>query len=426
MAKERIYDDIRSRLNQYPTELDEEQFLKKVRTKRASEKRPRMAIFFLPLVGLTVSTVVVFNSIFHLTEPKGTTNSQGTETKYEVDMSKQRSNVVQMINGEILYKKEDSDASQELHEVKNSFTENIKEIQFGKEKISLISKATISNSKIKVAMDDEGNSALQSSIKEASTLRQLNTIRPIVSNNKLGPNISIINRKSFQLKEEKSTLNKFSITWLSGYDLANKKLSGIDRSYEQEREETETNLPSFSTEIQISCPLNNGVKLISGLSYQQINEKLLWERLDTGILIRRDGQFYKQELQRVKTHYNRMEFWEVPILIGYDYSFGKWELGVNGGVYLNIHSSFSGEIRSSDLQSDTFISLADYSIHRGLGINPAFRLRLGYQIEDWRVLLEPGFKIQGRSIIEPNMDFEQKYSFWSLRLGLTKEFGRSR
>lgn len=67
-----------------------------------------------------------------------------------------------------------------------------------------------------------------------------------------------------------------------------------------------------------------------------------------------------------KTRYHHFNHWDVPLFIGADKRFGRWSIGVEAGININLSQSVVGSI----LHSDT--SFASINIS-----NPAFKSRLG-------------------------------------------------
>ena len=197
-----------------------------------------------------------------------------------------------------------------------------------------------------------------------------------------------------------------------------KKLNGSSPDYIQQREQHEKTLESWSAGALYHIHIKNGFELGAGLSYQKTVERFLWEQSSAG-LVKREGRFFQQNTNRVKTHYNTLEHFDIPVFIGYQQLHNRWQYGIQASAIFNLFQKANGEILSPDLEPGHFISLNEHIFKKRTAPTFGADIKLGYRIMPGvNAIFSPGFKMQTKSITLSKYGAEQKYLFAYLQLGL--------
>ena len=203
--------------------------------------------------------------------------------------------------------------------------------------------------------------------------------------------------------------------------------------YTDSRASSEKQLPAFSAGVRLSAVSDKGWLVKGGVSFTQINEKfsylneseartIIHEIYDEqGNIIGTDTTI---ELgTRYKITYNRYRTLDVPLLLGYEFNWGKSSLYFNGGVLLNLAFRQKGAILDPVDESPVSITSSD------AGAYPAFRQQLGlgwyagmglsYNITpDCSIIVEPHVQAHPQSITTDQYGINQQYINAGLNLGL--------
>lgn len=203
--------------------------------------------------------------------------------------------------------------------------------------------------------------------------------------------------------------------------------------YVGSRASSEKQLPAFSAGVRLSAISDKGWMVKGGISYTQINEKfsylneseartIIHEVYDEqGNIIGTDTTI---ELgTRYKITYNRYRTLDVPLLLGYEFNWGKSSLYLNGGVLLNLAFRQKGAILDPVDESPVSITSSDTDAY------PAFRQQLGlgwyagmglsYEITpDCSFIIEPHIQAYPQSITTDQYGINQQYINAGLNLGL--------
>jgi hypothetical protein len=136
--------------------------------------------------------------------------------------------------------------------------------------------------------------------------------------------------------------------------------NGTNSTYIQKKDSAESMRVGFSAGVRLSKSIGDHVMLKAGVQYSQINEKFAQRSINqtqtTTVIVSRtivrpqgdttinDTTSVTQigyKITKSNNHYRNID---IPVSLGYEFGDpqAKWKIGLNGGVILNIASSFQG------------------------------------------------------------------------------------
>lgn len=297
-----------------------------------------------------------------------------------------------------------------------------------------------------------------------SNFDKLNPILPpsqlIVSTNNNGTSISTSFENKLRKRKRKSDggctnihhqsrHNYFSLDGIFAPEWSNRTLSATSNSSENsfaeyitQRENSEVSEFAFSTGARFSYNFRNGFSLRSGIFFNQIQETFTYEADEsklittvvTETITNPDGTTSTETTTSVESidgvrfvkSFNKYQFIDVPLLLGYNYNFGQFGMSANvGGIY-NLSFTQKGKMLSQTDATPTILS--------GTANDPNFKGQSGWSLygslslnyplnERFDLLIEP----YARYIINPlnnelNNPIEQKYWFTGIGAGLRWNF----
>lgn len=243
----------------------------------------------------------------------------------------------------------------------------------------------------------------------SASLSPLNSTLPLPQWNKLP-----------QPTPQKQTFKKpkVAISLLFATEYTIKKLSGNSLEYIAARQQTESRLEAFSTSLLVHFPLQKNWELSTGFFWQNTLEKLYWENFSTDF-IQRDRQFYNQYITRKKTHYNRLSYFDIPLLLTYQKTKNKWNFGLTVGTFFNLRQQAKGEMLDPNLESGHFIQMENGIFKTRIAPSLVNSLQVSYQFHaNGVVFLKPEGRFQMGSILRKDFEMSQKYGFLGIGLGV--------
>ena len=205
----------------------------------------------------------------------------------------------------------------------------------------------------------------------------------------------------------------------SGIFQPSKRLEAFSDSYLEFlrlREQTEEVQPGYSIGTRFSITFPNGIRLRTGLDFTQINERFDPEKIS----LRASGSSVSREPTR-----NRLQTFDLPILVGLEKQQGRFSLGINGGAFFNLRFTPTGNILS-------FANLEPISLSADSEGEPVFRQNIGtswygslnvaYRFApSMGISLEPYVRYFPGYFNDPNYVVNQKYLLSGLTISLRKE-----
>ncbi len=209
-------------------------------------------------------------------------------------------------------------------------------------------------------------------------------------------------------------------------------LSEEAQDYLVERENTEKVIGGINGGIRLNLVTKRGLSFRTGLFYTQINERFSYfvpeaDRNSAGTISpnpRADSSALEEDYYLRSS--NGLKFVDIPVLIGYEKSFGRLGLGINGGTHINVSFAQKGKLLDATTLKPTSISSSDddaYNIYKKrLGLSYYGSFNFSYQISSSvRLLFEPYIHYQPVSLTLDEFGIRQKYMNAGLLLGLKKQ-----
>ncbi len=125
----------------------------------------------------------------------------------------------------------------------------------------------------------------------------------------------------------------------------------------------------------------------------------------------------------VKKHYNYVHLIDIPIIVGYQWEYEPWSIGIEGGIYANISAKHTGEISSPT--NEAFYDLAKDEnnwFKTNIGIQPFIGLNASYNLsENLQIHLSPGFRFNAVFSTDKNL-LQAKQALLGLKTGVRYTF----
>lgn len=223
-----------------------------------------------------------------------------------------------------------------------------------------------------------------------------------------------------------------------GYALRSlKDKTGVDQNnFSELRDSTERAAFAFGATVRASVRWRSGLVARAGLAYYQINEVFDYENAHEvrtivneifdieGNLLRRDT--LTETGTRILTTNNHFRYWDIPLMLGYEWGSTKSSFSVNAGVSVNISSAQKGKILSPATLSPVSFSSDEagaaqlFETNVGLSVigSLAYTRAIAKNLH-WTV--EPNFRYFTKSVAY-DQPLEQKYFTLNLYTGLRYYF----
>jgi hypothetical protein len=209
--------------------------------------------------------------------------------------------------------------------------------------------------------------------------------------------------------------------------------------YASLRKDMESFSFAYSMGLRASAHFQGGFAMRTGIVYTDILERFTYNdpdaeitriiqvNVDTFILggdvhIVVDTLSIVEYGHREKVAYNSYRFYDVPLIIGYEFDRGRWFISLNTGIMLNIATARRGNMLDPDMrlvsinsnESDAygaFRSRVGSSLIMSLGLNYALTSKL-------HLLMEPQFRMWMQPLTLRDYPIDQKYVNMGLALGI--------
>lgn len=228
-------------------------------------------------------------------------------------------------------------------------------------------------------------------------------------------------------------------------DYTMKSLSGngLSNTYLQKKDSAEKMRDGFTVGARFAKTVGDHFILKAGLQYSQINERFSMrsenQRVTTTVIISRtvvrpqgdttfnDTTSVTQIGYAVRTNMNHYRNVEIPISLGYEFGEekDKWKIGLNGGVIVNIASSYIGETLDTTLNIVSYNSKGStgfYNTKVGLSLYGGVSLirNINDRID---VFAEPYFRYN-LSNLSSSIGYSQRFSAAGLTLGVRMKLNK--
>ncbi|MFK7774207.1 MAG: hypothetical protein AB8F94_18810 [Saprospiraceae bacterium] len=205
------------------------------------------------------------------------------------------------------------------------------------------------------------------------------------------------------------------------------------REHAQLRRDTEKPYYSFNTGVRVNFLTEFGWAIRTGLVYTQINELLETQYTEIVTTLDANGNVIGiTEGTREVNIRNKYKMIDIPVVFGYEVPMKKFDLNVNGGVYMNLMSKQSGAF-FSPLEDrvvyfteghpddyDIFKNNIGFSIFMSLGFN--FDLTSAFNAsKKTQLIVEPHARFYPKSFALENYILNQKYFSTGVMIGLRRD-----
>jgi len=262
--------------------------------------------------------------------------------------------------------------------------------------------------------------------------------------------ISLADEKKVWKPAFDESKNRFSIGIYGGANFTKRTLAAKNEGANillQNRETYETPLETSQLGFNFSYKILNkekyNLEISTGLQLTSIAER--YRNFSTTTIDNPDGSFgvaflsyglgdepieimgfvgstttteYKKEI------FNTYRMIDIPILIGYNRSFGKkWQAGIQAGIFANLSLKTEGIIPDANFHDvilvndefDVFKSNVGLSYHLGLNVKRKLS-------EHWDLNISPGVRYFGNDFSNANYGVSQKYVLFGGNVGVSYNF----
>lgn len=205
------------------------------------------------------------------------------------------------------------------------------------------------------------------------------------------------------------------------------------KEHAQQRTDTEKPYYSFNTGIRVNFLTEFGWAIRTGLVYTRINEILETQYTEIVTTFDANGNVVgTTEGTRDVNIKNKYQMIDIPVVFGYEVPMKRFDLNVNGGVYMNLMSKQSGAFFSPIEDRvvyfteghpddyDIFKNNIGLSIFMGLGFN--FDLTSVFNADKkMQLIVEPHARFYPKSFALDNYILNQKYFSTGVMIGLRRD-----
>ncbi|MCB9080233.1 MAG: hypothetical protein H6555_00800 [Lewinellaceae bacterium] len=204
---------------------------------------------------------------------------------------------------------------------------------------------------------------------------------------------------------------------LVSYDQQFRQLTPMDTryaNYAQLRNQSEAQGAAYSTTLRFGLIAKNGFSIRSGINWSRYTETATFDLVENP--------------QGPAKRTNTFQTVDIPVLIGFERSLGRVNVGLNVGTYLNMAFNQSGEFYAPNGKSLVSFSSNNQDAYPAfknrLGAGYYGSLAIGYDLKPGlELLLEPHYRAFPHSVTAPDYALTQRYHTWGVFLGVRKQIG---
>lgn len=243
------------------------------------------------------------------------------------------------------------------------------------------------------------------------------------------------------------SLRDFNIEIYASPDLVMKNTTTnkpVSDYYLAKKDSSESKLASFTVGIRISKAIGENMVFKTGVQYSQANTKFSYrtenERKQTTVItsrvivrspgdtiIVRDTSITEQIGYSVNTSYNKLSSIDIPILLGYEWSFNDWKIGLNAGPIINISSWQKGETLDTSFQPINFSKSKATIFKKNMGLGLYGGLSIIKNIgANTSIFAEPYFRYNLFSITNSSSLINEKYKVAGVLLGVRYNLSKTK
>lgn len=247
-------------------------------------------------------------------------------------------------------------------------------------------------------------------------------------------------QKNFNLEDYQSKKKgfQFSVGLIAGVSKPIKILSEKESDAEtlEFRSASETPIIENYFGAEFVAKHSSGFEIITGLSRHSIVEKFQYQftysltqvtvesiEIDGDVVtIQQMNTTYRSFIN--KKYFNRQNYIQVPVMVGYKYDKGRWGIGIRSGLYANYLYSTSGKLADINGEDILLDAENDYRFESKFGMGVILGLTMDVDLSKHLTFsMSPNFRynITDQS---PSSNLSQKYMMIGGQVGLSYKFGR--
>ena len=242
-------------------------------------------------------------------------------------------------------------------------------------------------------------------------------------------------------------LRDFNVEIYGSPDLVMKSTSvgkSSNAYYLAKKDSSETKLASFTFGVRVSKSIGENMVFKTGVQYSQINQKFTYKNenerklttvITSRIIVRspgdtvivKDTSVTEMIGYSVRTSFNRLSSIDIPILLGYEWSFNNWKIGLNAGPIINISSWQEGETLDTNFLPMSFgkNKATVYKKNMGLGFYSGLSI-IKCIGERTSLFAEPYFRYNLSSFTNSSSLVTEKYKVAGILLGVRYNLSKAK
>jgi hypothetical protein len=265
---------------------------------------------------------------------------------------------------------------------------------------------------------------------------------------------SLANKEGLTPEDANETFKKWTFSVFGGPSLINKKIAGGSTdAYLVKRNDEEANIVSMSYGLRMNYNFNEKINFSLGansLTYgEDVNYSTIYSTSESIGSVSKDSSYLEYTYTAVPdtinggydttvtiamidttfmvdttiininaTDYagkNRFTYLQIPIMVGYKFTFNKLSVNVRLG------GSYGVLLKNSGSYVDNNVSNIELPNLRKTMINLVASATIGYQLKKMNVFIEPKFRLNSGSIIT-HPEIKQRYTSIGCNFGLSFDF----
>ncbi|MEP7195026.1 MAG: hypothetical protein ABI851_00790 [Saprospiraceae bacterium] len=235
-----------------------------------------------------------------------------------------------------------------------------------------------------------------------------------------------------------SRLNQFALDVYYSPEISMRTIVSKDESnilYAQKRAGSEAYNGASSFGFRASYVTPGGLALRTGINFSKIKEKFDYfkgtEKKQVIIFDQNRNPIdtIYSDVEIIEQKYNTYKFLDLPIIVGYEIDLTDFVFSFNGGLGINLSSTYSGQVTGPDLKKLIDISSASQDnvetpyFKKNVGLSLMGSFGLNYKINGRLMLLaEPTIRYYLNPITSNDYPLEQKYLQLGISTGLRYRF----
>lgn len=238
----------------------------------------------------------------------------------------------------------------------------------------------------------------------------------------------ILNSERNKIKKERALRNYF--TFSGGVGMPIRKLNSKKSETGLYRERNKTETPYYATNFSTSIGViaNKQWTISSGLEFVNVVEKFYYSKDDATVILKKydpsDNVYYDSLAtgRMIEGSKNKFTMFNLPIDLGYEKRLGKWKVGIEAGIGLNLYFNSSGKILYAD-QNVQRLEDIDNIYKTNIGLQFRFSCSLNRNLDNkTSVFFKPQFISYLEQWNQTSHPYDISYDLVNLNIGFRRLF----